>query len=84
MNFEKIGKLIREERKKKGLTQAELAERVGITRQTLSKMERGKVALVTVASFLKVLDCLGLELEVKHRKKRDPRKLWTPEELLEE
>ncbi len=84
MNFEKIGKLIREERKKRGLTQAELAERAGITRQTLSKVERGKVALVTVASFLKLLDSLGLELEVKYKKEREPKKLWTPEELLEE
>jgi transcriptional regulator with XRE-family HTH domain len=83
MNFEKIGKLIKEERKRRRLTQAELARIAGITRQTLSKMERGKVALVTVASLLKVLDCLGLELEVRPGKKRDPRKLWTPEELLD-
>jgi len=30
-----------------------------------------------------VLDALGLEMEVKPKKKRDPKRLWTPEEFLE-
>jgi len=30
-----------------------------------------------------VLDALGLEIEVKIKKKGDPKRLWTPEELLE-
>ncbi|NPA39737.1 MAG: helix-turn-helix transcriptional regulator [Thermodesulfobacteria bacterium] len=83
MDFEKIGKLIKEERKKRNLTQEELAIKAGVTRQTISKMERGKVPLVTLFSFFKVLDALGLEMEVKPKKKRDPKRLWTPEELLE-
>ena len=75
MDFEKIGKLIREERKRRRLTQEELARKAGVTRQTISKMERGKVPLVTLISFFKVLDFLGFELEVKPKKKRDPKRL---------
>lgn len=84
MNFEKIAKLIKEERKKRKLTQTELARKAGITRQTLSRMESGRIPLVSLISFFKVLDYLELELEVKSRKKKNPRELWTPEELLED
>ena len=42
MNQEKIGKLIKEIRKKNNLTQAELAEKYGVTYQAVSKWETGK------------------------------------------
>ena len=42
MNQEKIGNLIKEIRKKNNLTQAEFAERYGVTYQTVSKWENGK------------------------------------------
>ena len=41
MNQEKIGKFIQELRKEKGLTQEELAEKLGITKNAVSKWERG-------------------------------------------
>ena len=41
MNQEKIGKFIQELRKEKGLTQDELAEKLGITKNAVSKWERG-------------------------------------------
>ena len=37
----KIGKFIAEERKKKGCTQRELADKLGISDKTISKWERG-------------------------------------------
>ena len=37
----KIGRNIREQRMKKGLSQEELAERVYVTRQTISNYETG-------------------------------------------
>lgn len=41
MNQEKIGKFIQESRKKKELTQEQLAEKLGITKNAVSKWERG-------------------------------------------
>ena len=42
MNQEKIGKFIAERRKKKGLTQVELAERLGVSNRSVSKWETGR------------------------------------------
>ena len=41
MNQVKIGKFISECRKEKGLTQQELAERLGLTAKAVSKWETG-------------------------------------------
>lgn len=45
MDQERIGKFIAKSRKEKNLTQEELAERLGITKNAVSKWERG-VSLV--------------------------------------
>ena len=42
MNQEKIGKFIAENRKRKKLTQSELAEKLGVTDRTISNWENGK------------------------------------------
>ena len=42
MNQEKIGKFIADERKKKKLTQLELAQKIGVTDRAVSKWETGK------------------------------------------
>ena len=42
MNQEKIGKFIKESRKKVGLTQEELAEKLGVTNRSVSKWENAK------------------------------------------
>lgn len=41
MNYETIGKFIQQKRKEKGLTQKELAEKIGVTDKAVSKWERG-------------------------------------------
>ena len=83
MNWTCIGSMIKEERKKKGLTQKELARKAGLSRQTLSKIESGHAALVSLVVFEKLLRILDLEIELKPRKKKRPGELWTPEELME-
>ena len=41
MNYETIGKFIQSKRKEKGLTQKELAQKLGVTDKAVSKWERG-------------------------------------------
>lgn len=58
---EKIAKVIQENRRKHKLTQAELAEKVGISEKHLSKIETGK-NYPALDTFLKILDTLNLNL----------------------
>jgi transcriptional regulator with XRE-family HTH domain len=64
MNYDKIGKFIKEKRKEKGLTQNELASKINVTDKAISKWERGlgcpDVSLLEVLS--KELDVSILEL----------------------
>ena len=41
MNAEKIGKLICDGRRKKGMTQSQLAEKINVSDRTVSKWETG-------------------------------------------
>ncbi len=68
MQFYEIGNKIREYRKDSNLTQQELANQVGITRQTLSKLEKGEIPKISLATFIKILDTLNLELEITEKK----------------
>ncbi len=55
----KVGKFIAECRKKKNLTQAQLAEKLGITDRAISKWETGK-AMPDVDIMLNLCDTLGI------------------------
>lgn len=55
-------------RKEKGLTQQQLADKVGVSQQVISRFENEKHA-PTLDSFLKILD--GLDLEITIDKKED-------------
>lgn len=55
------GRLIREERKKQGLSQQELCDLSGVAYATLSKMEHGHSSM-RLHSLQKVLNALGLKL----------------------
>ena len=61
MNQQKIGEFIKDKRKEKGLTQKELADKLGITNQAISKWERGKNC--PDISFLKDL-CKILDINI--------------------
>lgn len=60
--LENIGLMIRNERLRKGLTQEELGERVGVGKVQISKIERGKG--LTIKTVTKVLDALGMSASV--------------------
>ncbi len=59
-----IGKRVQECRKKKGLTQEQLAERIGVTAHYMSALERGvyNIKLELLVSILNELDCSADEV----------------------
>jgi transcriptional regulator with XRE-family HTH domain len=57
-----IGALIRQTRKTKGLSGSALAERAGISRNTLGALEAGR-GNVELNTLLALLDSLGLEMQ---------------------
>ena len=57
----KIGKFIAECRKKKGLTQMQLAEKLGITDKAISKWERG-IAMPDTSIMLELCEILGISV----------------------
>lgn len=62
MNTTKIGMLIKDLRKKKGLTQTDLAEQLGISFQTVSKWETG-VSLPDSSILLNVSEILDISVD---------------------
>ena len=62
-----LGNSIRERRRKLGLTQEQLAERVGVRQRTISDVESAGAARVD--TLLRMLVALDLELLVRPRTK---------------
>ena len=61
---ERIGRMIRELRQNKGLTQQELAELSGMNRTTIGKIESGKFN-ASIDLISKLIEPLGAELDIK-------------------
>jgi transcriptional regulator with XRE-family HTH domain len=61
-----LGQALAHFRRKRGLTQAEVAAEVGMHRPYLSNLERGEVA-EQLERLLRVVRLLDLELEVRER-----------------
>lgn len=61
-----IGKLIREERKKDGLRQAECASLCGVGVRFLSELENGKPTL-EIDKVLRVAKLMGFEMKMEHK-----------------
>lgn len=78
MQYWEIGPSIRELRKEKGITQAELAVAVGVSRVTLSKLENGKLAGISIGVILSILERFDREISFI-----EPAALPTLEELAE-
>lgn len=58
-----IGERIRERRKKLGLSQKDVAEKCGLTYQSILNAETGKSC--TLATLTKICEALDLEIELK-------------------
>lgn len=57
-----VGKKIKRFRKLRGLTQAELAEKIGISEKHVSKIEMG-IYVPTLVNFINILAVLNISLE---------------------
>jgi HTH-type transcriptional regulator / antitoxin HipB len=68
MQFAEAGMLIRDARKKAGLTQADLARSLGMSRATISKVENGIIEELGVRKLAQLCDRVGLEIAVKPRR----------------
>lgn len=68
MEFYEIGETIKKLRKDKKLTQVMLASEIGITRQTVSKLEKGNIDKVSLQVFIKLLSVLDYELSITEKK----------------
>jgi len=64
MLFE-IGEQIKKERKRRKISQDEIAKELGMSRSTISQIESGIVQEIGVRRLIRVLDYLGLEIRVR-------------------
>ncbi|TMH95768.1 MAG: helix-turn-helix domain-containing protein [Betaproteobacteria bacterium] len=62
-----LGKEVAQARRRKSLTQAELARRAGVGQSTLARFEAGLASEFGLRKLLAVLDVLGYELRFSPR-----------------
>lgn len=55
-----LGETLKEERRRSGLTQGELAEKSGVGITTIVRIERGQIAEPRVSTLRKLADALGV------------------------
>ena len=68
MEFYEIAEKIKGLRKSKKMTQQQLSQKVGISRQTLAKLEKGEISKVSLLVFIKILDVLEYEIKLEEKK----------------
>lgn len=65
MNLLELGNNVRILRKEKNMTQEQLSKMANISRATLSKLENGNIAQVSIVVLNDILNHLGYELDIK-------------------
>ena len=65
---ENIGNMITNERRKRGMTQDQLAEQTGFTRNNISRIENGRYD-TRIETIGRILDALELDIEFVKRGK---------------
>lgn len=68
MKTEKVGNLIKEERKKQGIRVSELAKKVGVTRRAIQYWESGGRG-ISLENADKVLDALNISIVIGKKEK---------------
>ena len=70
-----LGRALRDARRRKRLTQHQLADLAGVTQPTVSNVERG-VSRVSLTTLLRILAALKLELIVQSRESESLATAW--------
>ncbi|MGD9624407.1 MAG: helix-turn-helix domain-containing protein [Arcobacter sp.] len=65
MILSELGKTIKSLRQQKGLSQEILAQEANISRATLSKLENGYIANISIVTVNQILSLLGFEIDIK-------------------
>ncbi len=65
MILSELGKTIKDLRKEKGISQVHLAKQADVSRATLSKLENGYIANVSIVTVNQILSILGYEIDIK-------------------
>lgn len=65
MILSELGKTIKDLRKQKGMSQESLAVQAGISRATLSKLENGYIANISIVVVNQILSLLDYEIDIK-------------------
>jgi len=65
LNLLELGNNVKTLRKEKHITQEQLAIMSSISRATLSKLENGNIAQVSIVTLNDILNHLGYELDIK-------------------
>ncbi len=60
------GRLIRRTRKKLGINQVDLAQKIGLSHQPINQFENGFES-ISVHNLRKICDAIGLELLIKEK-----------------
>jgi len=74
-SFSALGRALRDERRRRKLSQGELAELAGVTQATVSNAERGTRPL-SIDTLLRLLAGLKLELVIQNREPGEPDARW--------
>jgi len=64
-----VARLVSDRRAELGQTQQQVAERAGVTRQLIARLENG-TGDPAVSSLLRVLNALDIDIELHHRTRR--------------
>jgi HTH-type transcriptional regulator/antitoxin HipB len=70
-----LGRALRDARRRRRLTQQQLADLAGVTQPTVSNVERG-VSRVSLTTLLRILAALRLELTVQSRESESLATAW--------
>jgi len=65
MNLLELGETVKKLRKEKQLTQEQLANISNISRATLSKLENGNIAQISIVTLNDILNHIGYEIDIK-------------------
>lgn len=67
MDFQTLGQEIRHLRRQRRISQQLMAEHLAISRTTLNALETGKAGDIGIKKIIKILDYLGMELNLREK-----------------